>query len=105
MRERVVVGNPKEVAEYTGLVDKKFHDWHQNEWAIPYPDYRYFRETIANGSFLAYLEYILKATGTDGAVDLDALESQLKETLGIYFSEHKFENAIAVVKEREWESL
>ena len=104
MTERVVSINPERRNEYLGAVEKRFREWHE-DWVLVYPSFDFFRENIADASFLACLEYSLEAVGDTGQVEAFQLEGVLRERLGKYFSQRKFENVVDFLETGDWNEL
>lgn len=102
MSEKILQINPKSIAEYLDIVDKRFQRWHDEEWfSLTYEEFL----KISSASFLAYLGYILEATNNEGTVDLEGLSAELQMMLGDYYRTEKFEKAISFVEENQWEYL
>ncbi|MBI4062534.1 hypothetical protein HY410_01285 [Candidatus Gottesmanbacteria bacterium] len=105
MNERLVSIDPNKRGEHLSIVDKRFRQWHLNDWVLVYPSYDDFHDKIANASFTAYLEYFLNAARDNGQIPISELELQLRERLGEYFSPHKFENAVNFFEAGDWDAL
>lgn len=102
--ERIISIHPGKSAEYKRIVEEKFHEVHQ-DWKLACPSFEYFRQQIANASFLAYLERFLEAAGDNGHIKTAELEKRLREELGEYFSPDKFENAVNFIQDEGWKDL
>lgn len=105
MSERIVAIDPNLRGEFQKIVGEKFRDWHSKEWTLVYPSFDTFRQTVANATFLAYLEYFLEAAGETGEINTSQLETTLRGRLGEYFSPDKFENAVHFFEAGDWKYL
>ncbi len=92
--------DPIRVDEYKSIVEKKFRSWHEEEWSLVY-SYDEFLE-ISHASFLAYIKYLLDHTSEEGIVDIEKAEEFSRQTAGEYYSEEKFNKAVAFVEGDHW---
>ena len=97
--------NPDELALRRGQIDARFHRWHEEEWSIPYPDFQYFRDNIADSSFLAIIEEFLLAASEDGVIDVEQMRQILMEKLGEYYREEKFNKVVTFFDDPQWDDL
>lgn len=105
MKEGVVSIDPQKRDEYRELVERKLRAHYEDKWAIAFPSYEYYRENISNASFLAYLLYFLEETGENGQIDIPKMEMILREKLGEYYSQEKFENTVIFFEDEGWIDL
>ena len=94
--------DPSRKGEYAVIVNTAYKNWYRGEWY--FLPFREFLE-ISKASFLMYLRYFLQTTTNEGDINLDEAKSTIKGTLGEYFRQSKFENAINFIRDGEWNEL
>ncbi len=102
MKETTLGIDVANLVQYKFEVQARIRRWHEEEWhSMAWNDFC----ALSNGSFLFNINRILESADEDGNVDLIALQEVLKRELGEYYSEDKFDKAIAFVQSNDWDSL
>lgn len=103
MKERgKVFINAVKKEEYMGIISEAFDNWHRTEW---YFQPREEFDRTSSYSFLAYLRSMVGMANDKGEINVKDAKTRLREEMGEYFREEKFNTALWFFREGDWDNI
>lgn len=88
--------------EYLGIISAAFDKWHSTEWFFqPREEF----DRTSSYSFLAYLRSLVDMANENGQINLEEADIRLREQMGEYFREEKFDKALWFLREGDWKQI